>query len=150
MVKFKIRIAEICVKIESMYESTQDFCREYICENIEPDITITIFPNDIDYERAKSEKEDILEGIPVRRFSDAYLETLAVYRKICTELLKRDTLLFHGSVIAVDGEGYLFTAKSGTGKSTHTSIWRKMFGDRAIMINDDKPLIAVGENGVTV
>ena len=52
-----------------------------------------------------------------------------------------DILLYHGSVIAVDGEGYLFTAKSGTGKSTHTALWRRVLGDRAIMINDDKPIV---------
>ncbi|MDD7517902.1 hypothetical protein [Ruminococcus flavefaciens] len=39
-----------------------------------------------------------------------------------------DTVLFHGSVIAVDGHGFLFTAKSGTGKSTHTRLWREYFG----------------------
>ena len=39
-----------------------------------------------------------------------------------------DTVLFHVSVIAVDGHGFLFTAKSGTGKSTHTRLWREYFG----------------------
>jgi hypothetical protein len=57
-------------------------------------------------------------------------------------------LLFHGSVISVDGEAYLFTAKSGTGKSTHTRLWRQMFGDRAFMVNDDKPLLKITEEGV--
>ena len=46
-----------------------------------------------------------------------------------------DTILFHGSVIAVDGEGYLFTAKSGTGKSTHARLWRETFGDRAVRVS---------------
>ena len=61
-----------------------------------------------------------------------------------------DTFLFHGSCVAVDGEGYLFTAKSGTGKSTHTRLWREYLGDRAVMVNDDKPLIRADENGVTI
>lgn len=52
------------------------------------------------------------------------------------------------SVIAVDGAGYLFTAKSGTGKSTHTRLWRDYFGDRAIMVNDDKPLLHIVDSGV--
>ena len=56
-----------------------------------------------------------------------------------------DTILFHGSVIAVDGAAYVFTAKSGTGKSTHTALWRRLFGDRAVMVNDDKPLLHVGD-----
>ena len=65
-------------------------------------------------------------------------------------MLDCDTILFHGSVIAVDGIGYLFTAKSGTGKSTHTRLWREMLGERAVMINDDKPLISLSENGIMV
>ena len=105
--------------------------------------------SDIDFEREKSAREDIKEGIPIRHFSDAYLETLAVYRKIADHLLSRDTLLFHGSVIAVDGIGYLFTAKSGTGKSTHTRLWREYFGERAVMVNDDKPLLHITDSGVT-
>ena len=39
--------------------------------------------------------------------------------------------------------GYIFIAKSGTGKSTHTKLWRELFGDRAVMVNDDKPLIRI-------
>ena len=105
--------------------------------------------SDIDFEREKSAREDIKEGISIRHFSDAYLETLAVYRKSADHLLSCDTLLFHGSVIAVDGEGYLFTAKSGTGKSTHTRLWREYFGERAVMVNDDKPLLHITDSGVT-
>ena len=111
--------------------------------------TIATTQSDIDFEREKSAREDIKEGIPIRHFSDAYLETLAVYRKIADYLLSCDTLLFHGSVIAVDGEGYLFTAKSGTGKSTHTRLWREYFGERAVMVNDDKPLLYITDFGVT-
>ena len=44
---------------------------------------------------------------------------------------------------------YLFTAKSGTGKSTHTRLWRRLLGDRAVMVNDDKPLLHIGADGVT-
>lgn len=73
-------------------------------------------------------------------YSLSYLETLAVYRKIVTRLVFSDILLIHGSAIAVDGKAYLFTAPSGTGKSTHTRMWREYFKDRAVMVNDDKPL----------
>ena len=80
-------------------------------------------------------------------FSDSYLETLAVYRRIAEKMPDFDTILFHGSCVAVDGVGYLFAAKSGTGKSTHTRLWRQVFGDRAVMINDDKPMIRAGSEG---
>lgn len=149
MTTFTISLADFCVKINSIYTSTRTFCLDYLCEG-KPEFSVTISPEDITFEREKSAKEDILEGIPVRQFPDKYLETLAVYRKICTKLLERDTLLFHGSAIAVDGEAYLFTAKSGTGKSTHTALWRQMFGERAVMINDDKPLLKLTPEGVLV
>ncbi len=106
-------------------------------------------PQDIGYEREKSAREDAIEGISPRHFSDAYLETLAVYRQISEQMLDYGILLFHGSVVAVDGRAYVFTAKSGTGKSTHTRLWRTLLGSRAIMVNDDKPLLRVAEDGVT-
>lgn len=82
------------------------------------------------------------------KYPTGYLESLAVYRKIAEYLLDSAILLFHGSVIAVDGEAYLFTAKSGTGKSTHTRLWRELLGERAIMVNDDKPLLKIYEDSV--
>ncbi|MBR4058754.1 MAG: hypothetical protein IKK03_02830 [Lachnospiraceae bacterium] len=144
-----LSLAGFCVEINAIYPSTRTFCRDYLCEGV-PEFSITISPEDIVFEREKSEKEDLMEGIPVRQFSDEYLETLAVYRKICAKLLERETLLFHGSAIAVDGVAYLFTAKSGTGKSTHAALWRQVFGERAVMINDDKPLLKLTPDGVLV
>lgn len=58
-----------------------------------------------------------------------------------TELLKFDGILLHSSCIVVDDKAYAFSADSGTGKSTHTQLWLKHFGDRAYMLNDDKPAI---------
>jgi hypothetical protein len=52
----------------------------------------------------------------------------------------------HGSAICVDGKGYIFTAVSGTGKSTHTGLLRTLLGDRAVMVNDDKPFLHVAED----
>lgn len=79
-----------------------------------------------------------------------YLESLALYRKICERLIREDVILFHGSALEMDGRGYLFTAPSGTGKSTHAALWRQVFGDRVTMINDDKPLLKITPVGVTV
>ena len=56
-------------------------------------------------------------------------------------LLKFDGLLLHASAVVLDGKAYLFSAPSGTGKSTHTKLWLKVFGDRATILNDDKPAL---------
>ena len=58
-----------------------------------------------------------------------------------TQLIKYNGFLLHSSCIVVDNVAYAFSADSGTGKSTHTELWLKHFGDRAYMLNDDKPAI---------
>lgn len=147
--EFHIAVAGQVVGIAALFEETRDFCRDYLTE-ADADFSVAITPEDIRFEREKSDREAEVEGRRPAAYSDEYLETLAVYRKIAQGLLAYDTILFHGSVIAVDGEGYLFTAKSGTGKSTHTRLWRAYFGERAVMVNDDKPLLKITAQGVTV
>lgn len=57
-----------------------------------------------------------------------------------------DTLEMHASVIVNDGRGYLFLGKSGTGKSTHSSLWLKHIeGSR--LLNDDNPVVRISEDG---
>lgn len=60
-----------------------------------------------------------------------------------TQLLKFSGILLHSSCVVVDGMAYAFSADSGTGKSTHTQLWLKHFGDRAHILNDDKPAIRI-------
>ena len=135
------------VAVSALFKSTRDFCAAYLCDG-KPELSVTITQQDIDAEREKAIKEDALEGLPERKLRGHQLERTAVQRKIAEGLFAYDTLLFHGSVVAVDGEAYLFTAKSGTGKSTHTRLWRELFGDRAVMVNDDKPFLRITDEGV--
>lgn len=146
MTSFTVSVADTPIRVSAIYPSTRDFCRDYLCE-AEPEFTIEIVPEDIAFEREKSAQEDMLEGLPVRQFPDFYLETLAVYRKIAMGMLERNTLLFHGSVIAVDGQAYLFTARSGTGKTTHTNLWLKNIPG-SYVVNGDKPLLRFTERGL--
>lgn len=133
--------------ISPICELVKDFFRDYIFSGI-PDFSVEITCDDIMLEREKCAREDLAEGLPIRTMTDAQLEATAIQRKIAEKLFDHDTLVFHGSVIAVDGEAYLFTAKSGTGKSTHTALWRSIFSDRAVMINDDKPFLQIKQDRV--
>lgn len=146
---FNIRLAGRVVEINPLYDYIRDYCCDYITEE-EADFSVKTEESDISFEQEKSDREAITEGRRPSQYNGGYLETLSVYRKIAEKMPFYDTLLFHGSVIAVDNEGYLFTAKSGTGKSTHTRLWREMLGERAVMINDDKPLLKINGQGVTV
>ena len=149
MIEFNICLAEHVIGIKARYEYIRTYCEDYIC-HASAEFTVETTPADIDFEREKSARDNIACGIPVIHYPDDYLETLAVYRKIVEKIMEYDVLLFHGSAIAVDGVAYLFTATSGTGKSTHSRFWRETFGDRAVMVNDDKPLLKLTKKGVLV
>lgn len=136
------KLADVAVQITSLYDEVQTMCDSYRTDE-EPQLFISTTEADIRFEAQKSDEERREEGLPEYQYSAPYLETLAVYRQLATQILSHNVLLVHGSVIAVDGEAYLFTALSGTGKSTHVRLWRQLFGDRGVMVNDDKPLIRV-------
>lgn len=164
MADFKIKTAGMCIEINSLYDNIYRQCAEYIT-NEDPEIFVNITQADIDFERSKeinndaqdvqkpstdlkksvflSEEQVRSPADRARKYSDGYLETLAVYRKIAVAALDHDTFLMHGSAIAVDNEAYCFIAASRTGKSTHSRLWRELFGSRAVMINDDKPLVKI-------
>ena len=147
MLEFSIKLAECVVSTELRFHSSKEFCQSYITSE-KTNISVAISPLDIMLERQKTAWEDAQEGLPIRNLSDNMLEITALQRKITEEFFSRNILLFHGSVVAIDGNAYLFTAKSGTGKSTHTRLWREVFGDRAVMVNDDKPFLEIRENQV--
>ena len=134
------RLADVNIRITSIFPLVQSICKEYKTAG-SADFAVETNQQKIDFERSRS----IYPGC-----SDAYLETLAAYRGIAERMPEYDTVLFHGSAIAAEGAAYIFTAKSGTGKSTHTGLWREMLGDRAVMVNDDKPLIKIYKDGTAI
>ena len=65
-----------------------------------------------------------------------YMGTGAIFAR---HLLRFDGSYLHASAVILDGKAYLFSANSGTGKSTHTEKWCRLFG--AVCLNDDKPAL---------
>lgn len=135
----KYKLADQIVKIDTIHPAVHELLRNYRCEGEEDCWLVTMW-EDIEAERERSEDQ---------QFSDAYYETLAVQRMLSHWLLKQNVLLFHGSALSLDGRGYLFTAPSGTGKSTHARLWRERFGERVTMINDDKPFLRIADDRIT-
>ncbi len=76
-----------------------------------------------------------------------YMFTGLVFSDRLTQL---GGMVLHGSSIAYEGNGIVFSAPSGTGKSTHARLWREAYGDRVVTVNDDKPAIRFDENGKPV
>ena len=136
---FYIKIADLKVQIDNKYKYVYNLCRDYMIDECEPDITVSATPEQIELEKVAS--CDI-------KASDAYAEGVCIYRNICKQLPQKfGAYLFHSALIEYEGRGYAFSAKSGTGKSTHIALWQKEFGESVRIINGDKPILkCVGED----
>ena len=100
----------------------------------EPDYTITVSREEIEKQRGLSEAygKDRLSGY-------------AILRKLAMSFLRDERImLIHGSVVAYCDSAFLFTAPSGTGKTTHSRLWKEHLPD-AYILNGDKPFISTGE-----
>ena len=58
----------------------------------------------------------------------------------------KGTVLFHAAVVSYEGRGYMFLGPSGTGKSTHASLWQRYIAGTAL-VNDDNPVVRIDEDG---
>ena len=147
MAEFKLTIAGYTAAVTGLFESTPHQFSRYLSDR-DPNFAVLVTPEDLRFEQAELDREAAEEGFRRRQFTDPFLERAAIQRKFAEFLLTRSTLLLHGSTVAVDGKAYLFTARSGTGKSTHTRLWMEAFGSRALMVNDDKPFLEISGDRV--
>ncbi len=135
MINFRIKIADKVLDINAFNETTKRYCRHFLSEE-EPDYVITMTEEDL-----KNESSNSADG-------KVYVneEISALYRKIANIFVNDGIIVFHGSSFMVDGSGFLITARSGVGKSTHSRLLNELMGEDFIYINDDKPLILVNDS----
>lgn len=146
MQSFNICIADISIRIHCTFASTEEFCKDYL-SNEAAAFEVTITMDDIQKEREIAEAQYQQDCAPSHFFSDAYLETIALYRKLATPLLAYNCIIFHGTVVAVNDYAYMFTAKSGTGKTTHAKLWLKNISN-SFILNGDKPLLRITDDAI--
>ena len=101
------------------------------------DIDISIAPGSLETYKSKD-----------RAYSFEDYEYMSLGSNFYKKLLDFNGMMLHSSAVVVDDKAYLFSAASGTGKSTHTNFWLELFGDRAYILNDDKPAIRVLNDGI--
>lgn len=147
MASFTMEIAGLVVFVQPLFQSTREYCRTYLTDK-DPEFYINITSEDLILEQSILEQEAVVEGLKIRKFKEPFLERSAIQRRLADFLLYRNTLMLHGSTVSVDGNAYLFTAPCGTGKSTHTRLWCELLGERAVMVNDDKPFLQITPTGV--
>lgn len=146
---FKIRLAGTVIAVSCCYPTTKRYCADYLAGEQEPAVLdITITAEDLARERAYLNRKK--DGAPQEASTPEALESLVLCRRAAELLPPRGAVLFHGSALAMDGAGIIFTAASGTGKSTHAALWRRVFQDRVVTINDDKPFLRADSEGFAV
>ena len=100
-----------------------------------------------EYEFSKQAKADIVireELYDLNKHPGLKNETMIYLQsgfQFYRELLRFDGLMLHSSAVALNGKAYLFSGPCGVGKSTHTNLWREVFGNDAVIFNDDKPAL---------
>lgn len=143
---FKIKIADLVIEVDNKYKFIENLCAKYVSQEEKVDYSVTCTQEDIlnEYEAAKTDEEiyNMLKALSENE-KYGYLESVCLYREICLRLPERNSFVMHAAVIEVDGKAYAFTARSGTGKSTHIALWKKLLGDRVQIVNGDKPIIRV-------
>ena len=139
MITFKIEIANKVIEINAFNETTKKYCLSFLSEE-EPNYTITMTEEDLKNESSNSSDGKVYVNE----------EISALYRKIADLLVEDGVIVFHSSAISVDGNGFLITARSGVGKSTHARNLQEYIGESFKYINDDKPLLKVNDNDVIV
>ncbi|MBR6705875.1 MAG: hypothetical protein IKI84_04255 [Clostridia bacterium] len=149
MEAFRIEMAGAPVAVRCRFHENQEFFHDYFTEK-EPLFTIEPTEADLRQMQADFDRMDEMEGISKHRRTESFLENNAIHSLLAERLVEQNVLLMHGSALCMDGDAYIFTAKSGMGKSTHARLWREVFGDRVWMINDDKPMVKISESGVMV
>lgn len=137
MLQSDILLSSLKIRINHTHDYMSAFCKDYIAKFDTADIVASA-----NKEAVLKEKE-LVSKAPIES-----CESLCIYRSIAEQLPQFDRFVFHGAAIECDGMAYLFTAPSGTGKTTHINLWKKYLGDKVGIINGDKPIIYMGENAI--
>ena len=139
MVNFRIKLANTIFEINAFNEITKRYCEDFLCDE-ESDYVITMTKEDLENELHISEDGKVY----------ANEEISALYRKIADIFIENNIIVAHGSSFMVNNCGFIVTAHSGVGKSTHVGLLKKLLGERMIYINDDKPLLDVSDKDVMI
>ena len=137
--KFIVGLADKYIEINSVYDALRNFFKDYLVTDVTPDFSVSLNQEDISAEQEVTSED---------QFSPTYLETLALLRKLAEILPSHNRILMHGASISYNEHAYLFTAPSGTGKSTHIRLWKKYLGDDVKIVNGDKPFISLEDEPV--
>lgn len=139
-----IKIADICIGIKLLNEDFYELC-SYYETNDDADFVLAATESDLEEER-----NQIATYTEEGYYSDTDVERLWLLRQIAEKVPEYDAFLIHGASFRVDEDAYLLLGPSGAGKTTQSKLWKKYFGERMRMINDDKPILRMLGDSIIV
>ena len=77
------------------------------------------------------------------------LVRFAIWIAYGIKTIPHQTIAIHTSCIVQQGKAVIFLGESGTGKSTHTRLWREHI-EGAFLLNDDSPIVRIIDGVPTV
>ncbi len=130
--ELKYKIADIIVEYTAKYEELKRLSEPFGYNGAKP---AQLFLS------VKDEYLNSLLSRAVEGTTIGEIEDYAIATQFNRAAINYGTMLVHSSALICDGGAYLFSADSGVGKSTHTKLWLKAFGDKVHIMNDDKPVV---------
>jgi len=149
MILTKIEMAGLYIGIEHLFEQFALSSERYRYNGDYLDFSVKVSEADIENELTFYKKQMEKECQPIGDISDESLEETAIYRKIGDCLCDYGAIIYHGSAVAVNNEAVIFSATSGTGKTTHTNLWLNNI-EGSYVVNGDKPIIRATDEGIFV
>ena len=146
---FRIKLGNVVADVQSNFSYVKKICEPYF--SLESPACEIVLKQTI----TDSVKNDTVSALTNTNLtgnetSEWFLEVYELLHKLLPLLPEYSMLFMHGSAIRYKGKAYIFVAPSGTGKSTHSRLWKERFGDDVTVINDDKPFLAFRDGKVFV
>ncbi len=138
-VRFKMKLAGLVIDVCAEYDYVRNNSEKYLC-----------IADDADFCVCSTDAKINPDLLDIDNPPADYVDSICLLQAIADKLPMHNAVLCHGAAISYNGGGYLFMAPSGVGKSTHIRLWRQHFGESVDIINGDKPIIRLTDNGFYV
>jgi len=131
------RIADLNIACSTQTAYAAAFLAAY---EIAPDASVSLIVSDVKADDEASYLPEASQGVR---------EVAALLRELARQMPSFDRLMLHAATVVCDGVAYAFIAPSGTGKTTHATLWKTALGERVHILNGDKLFVHLRDNEIT-
>ena len=137
--KYPITVAGITISLDLCSEKTARYFTGFSADGKKEEISLPSI-----------EKENILKEAERLNSDPSFGEYSLLLEEVANPVLRHRRFFFHGAAFLWQGKAWLFTGKSGTGKTTQLNQWLSLYPEETEIINGDKPIIEKKDNSFIV